>query len=603
MNPANPTQPQTWLGQSYVVYTHLAAQQNNCPSHRVIAAAWCETEVDFDEALRLHLIPLGLTLLYSRGVQPAEQGLTPFTDPKDQAEAQRLAEKIGPDQTTAISYLYAVEPETATETQSYLKIETLEGIEPLDGQVGVYPRKTVPDKLYEPLFGQPEPTEEEIERYGGKENIPPMKLYAILDAAKVKTPGLRTMLRTSGLDFACLFTGQDYETLKDSAPYIVELKEDSNFTRILFTYDPKMPDEHLTAHLWHKEPGIYIRSRASLIELGQHFARFVRVRDEKGKRYIFRFWEPNVAPYYFDSIKTILEKCAQWMVMRNSGRVERIIANSTGNKSVWVFSPDWNKLEGFTSVGASTLSDMEMAAFVEYKRERFIEELLPYFKKKDAFHVEAIGDDGLKKVIRLGMGKAAIYGLTRRSPVKLYIQMMMYLGSYFDEDPVLSWTRDILKSEKFGDAQADKANALRGGLIEYLETVSGKQGEYLQSFMRACQSELDKTEKQVSSDTILSFVQLNYPQKYQYTGGEAMAQLVGHSKQLCDTHGLDEDRSVLSLTCLCLVYGTRMIDDPLFPWMKKVFEANASKTKKDELFYKVTRSFLSKVVQYVEGGN
>ena len=296
-------QPQTWLGQSYLVHTHQAEQQAGRPSHRVIAAAWCDAPDAFDDAIRLHLNTLGLTFLYSRDVQPAQQGLDSFTDSKDKTEARRLAEKIGPDQTTAISYLYAVDAEASTEEQSYLKIETLEGIEPLDGQFGVYPRKTVPDPLYEPLFGQPEPTEEEIEHYGGKENVPPMKLYAILDAAKVKVPGLRTMLRTSGLDFACLFTGQDYEMLKDSAPYIVELEEDNNFTRILFTHDPKMPDELLNAHLWHKELGIYIRSRANLRELGQHFMQFVRVQDEEGKHYIFRFWEETWILDFFGESK------------------------------------------------------------------------------------------------------------------------------------------------------------------------------------------------------------------------------------------------------------------------------------------------------------
>ena len=198
----------------------------------------------------------------------------------------------------------AIASEESTEEQSALKIETLEGIAPLDGQFGVYPHKTVPDKLHALLFGQPERSEEEINHYGGEDHVPPMKLYAILDAAKIKTPGLRTRLDTSGLDFACLFTGQDYEELKDSAPYLVELKEDCNFTRILFTHDPKMPDELLSVHLWHKEPGIYIKSQAGLIELGQHFARFIRVQDENGKRYLFRFWEPSV----LRELPEILEK-------------------------------------------------------------------------------------------------------------------------------------------------------------------------------------------------------------------------------------------------------------------------------------------------------
>ena len=405
MNPANPTQPQTWLGQSYVVYTHQATQQNNRPSHRVIAAAWCETEVDFDEALRLHLIPLGLTLLYSQDAQPADQGLTQFTDPKDQAEAQRLTEKIGPDQTTAISYLYAVEPETATETESYLKIDTLEGIEPLDGQVGVYPRKTVPDKLYEPLFGQPEPTEEEIERYDSKENVPPMKLYAILDAAKVKTPGLRMMLRTSGLDFACLFTGQDYETLKDSAPYIVELKEDNSFTRTLFTYDPNFPEEHLSVHLWHKEPGIYIRSRASLIELGQHFTKFVRVRDESGKSFFFRFYDPKIMRELLHYLRHKPDYLQHWFTLSKA-----IACYDTTSGNFFQFYPDASFYQQNQAMPSIVADKVYQDIFAEIILDRDAKKIATAIQH-DFGSKCVLSDDDLKTMVKKSIQQGRALGL------------------------------------------------------------------------------------------------------------------------------------------------------------------------------------------------
>ncbi len=56
----------------------------------------------------------------------------------------------------------------------HLKIQTVEGVDPLDAQFGIDTPKTVPDALYEALFGQPEPTEDELATIGDDPaKIPP----------------------------------------------------------------------------------------------------------------------------------------------------------------------------------------------------------------------------------------------------------------------------------------------------------------------------------------------------------------------------------------------------------------------------------------------
>lgn len=67
-----------------------------------------------------------------------------------------------------------------------LHIETIEGVEPLDTQIGVFPKKTVPDALHDALFGQPDPTAAVVEAAGGDAALP-IQTYAILEAAKVAT--------------------------------------------------------------------------------------------------------------------------------------------------------------------------------------------------------------------------------------------------------------------------------------------------------------------------------------------------------------------------------------------------------------------------------
>nr|WP_237072758.1 DUF4123 domain-containing protein [Pseudaestuariivita rosea] len=162
---------------------------------------------------------------------------------------------------------------TAEGQTSPLIIETIEDVIPLDDQFGIYPPKTVPDALYEPLFGQTDPDT-------------PCHTYAILDAAKVTN--LPELLAASELEHRCLFKGQAEDDLRDVAPWIVKLEEGNSFTRNLFTQDTKNPAPW---YLWDKNPGIYIRSTASLNDLWKHFRKFTRIQDETGKWFYFRFWE------------------------------------------------------------------------------------------------------------------------------------------------------------------------------------------------------------------------------------------------------------------------------------------------------------------------
>lgn len=141
----------------------------------------------------------------------------------------------------------------AAPDQSWLQVEELGPVEPLDAQVSVHPKKSVPYTLHNALFGQPTPSEAERDDLG--DTPLPLATYAVLDAAKM--PYLLTnLLDSSGLRFQSLFQGATQEELKEHAPYLVELKDGNDFTRRLFTG----PDG--LGGLWEKELSIFLRSRA-----------------------------------------------------------------------------------------------------------------------------------------------------------------------------------------------------------------------------------------------------------------------------------------------------------------------------------------------------
>ncbi len=160
-------------------------------------------------------------------------------------------------------------------------IETVKPFDPSSGMVGA---KTVPDALYIPLFGGIKPKRgDSVAGISDPTAIPQMQTYAVLDAGKFQN--LPDRLRMSGLDHRCLFQGASETDHGDVAPWIVQLEEGKGFTRSLFSAGD------IPENLWRFDPGIFIRSPASLDEMRRHFRKFTRVQDEHGKWFFFRFWE------------------------------------------------------------------------------------------------------------------------------------------------------------------------------------------------------------------------------------------------------------------------------------------------------------------------
>jgi hypothetical protein len=163
---------------------------------------------------------------------------------------------------------------------AWLHVTDIGPVEPLDAQFGVHPKKTVPAALQDALFGQPAPSAAERAAFGEA----PLATYAVLDAAKL--PYMLTgLLDTSGLRYQSLFQGAAQEELAEHAPYLVELKEDHDFTRRLFI-GPDCP-----GGLWDRDLGIFLRTRAGFDALRGHLRKFTRLQDETGKWFYFRFWE------------------------------------------------------------------------------------------------------------------------------------------------------------------------------------------------------------------------------------------------------------------------------------------------------------------------
>lgn len=146
-------------------------------------------------------------------------------------------------------------------------------VEPLDQQLGVWPKKTVPDGLSSDVFGKSWAFS-----------------YALLDAARIND--LAELLERRSLPAVCLFDGDAAWVGSGSAPWLVELGEDDRLTRSLFTAGKS------GNALWNAGCGIIVRSNLSLQDLRARFRKITQFYDDQLGKWIFlRFWDPRFARY------------------------------------------------------------------------------------------------------------------------------------------------------------------------------------------------------------------------------------------------------------------------------------------------------------------
>lgn len=207
-------------------------------------------------------------------------------------------------------------------TFATFKVTQIQNVRPLDAQVGVLSKKTVPDELHSILFGTPDTSQSPVPTaQRGSSDSPVMYTYAILDAAKIAN--LPELLEQSGLEHRCLFKNEAFDEMKDVAPWIVRLEKGSRFTRFLFT------KSDASQHLWDVKPGIFIRSDVTLDQLYRHFRKFTRIPDEQGKWHFLAYWShPLGIQLFLRGHEPDINPIAQRILALAEGRLMIIIVGN-----------------------------------------------------------------------------------------------------------------------------------------------------------------------------------------------------------------------------------------------------------------------------------
>jgi hypothetical protein len=121
--------------------------------------------------------------------------------------------------------------------------------------------------------------------------------WMILDCARNQRQIFRFLLECH-LDYRCLYSGHLPPALEMAAPYLLQLEHESSETRRLIELS------------WGNSWGVFLRSETSLNRLRRHLREFLIVRDSRGKRLAFRYYDPRVLRVYLptctsDELRTV----------------------------------------------------------------------------------------------------------------------------------------------------------------------------------------------------------------------------------------------------------------------------------------------------------
>lgn len=143
------------------------------------------------------------------------------------------------------------------------------------------------------------------------------RLWAVLDGAR--DSGIFRALDLLERDYCCLYAGKLDPRLARAAPYLVRLEKGDPFSDFLL-------DEG-----WGCNWGIFLRTRTSYAELRKHLRTFLRVKDESGRRMIFRWYDPRVLRVY-------LPTCSAGELRTVFGPVDCYLAEKTGGREIVEYS-------------------------------------------------------------------------------------------------------------------------------------------------------------------------------------------------------------------------------------------------------------------------
>ena len=205
----------------------------------------------------------------------------------------------------------------------------------------------------------------------------------------------------------------------------------------------------------------------------------------------------------------------------------------------------------------------------------------------------------IREVTAYGVERAEDYGFETKRDTPLFIDLMLLLGSHFDEDLQYPWAKKILTDESISDP-IERADRLYDTGLEILDETAGEQNEYLdRALIRLREASFDDFSEDQTQDAlsaISTFLMNIWPQKAKNLSDPVISRLVQEATLLAHSNNMASERGLAVISTLMFMLGSGFVEDPLFPWAASVLESEVATSPADKTnqLYKEAVTFMQK---------
>jgi hypothetical protein len=292
--------------------------------------------------------------------------------------------------------------------------------------------------------------------------VGPMRdIWMIVDAARDRA--VFRLLLECGLEYSCLYSGFLPPALEIAAPYLVQLEYQDRYTRRFLEQG------------WGNSWGVLVKCDVRLDKLRRHLRQLLVVRDPRGNRLVFRYYDPRVLRVYLPTCNTEELRAffgpiqCFWTEGEASGMREfRFDGGNLAQRTLHALSqrglapsgigqnatPGWVEARPRNAVLAVRPEQLRTFSLVE--AEKFEEWMLTHLNKFFPAQCQAAGESQVRKIIRSGIERAADHRMTSKREVCKYIDLMIVFGRDFDKDNRYPWASEILAAEATPEQKIQK---------------------------------------------------------------------------------------------------------------------------------------------------
>ena len=154
-------------------------------------------------------------------------------------------------------------------------------------------------------------------------------------------------------------------------------------------------------------------------------------------------------------------------------------------------------------------------------------------------HCVILGDPQTRRVVNLAAERAAVHGFYSTAQVSSWVTLMVYFGSYFDEDPQVPWAAAILR-ESAGASREDVLERLYSKSGDVLTEIVGEGGEYYRRALVWARAQSFETISagDGSGSGVQQWLRKAYGRKYDALPDESLAGLLRLAEAATRRYGL-----------------------------------------------------------------